>query len=81
MEDVPKITILSPLNTRESRRSGRIIWVPDRFMFLGEVVSDELDLDLSSYNESISDKDSRNWQSDMKVEMEFLYSNHVWKII
>ena len=49
--------------------------------FLGEAISDELDLDLSSYNEAISDKDSGNWQSDMKVEMEFMYSNHVWKII
>ena len=37
-------------------------------MFLGEAISDELDLDPSSYNEAISDKDSKNLRSDMKVE-------------
>ena len=39
-------------------------------MFLGKAISNELDLDPSSYNEAISDKDSENWQSVMKVEIE-----------
>ena len=34
MEDVPEITTLSLLDTREQCRSGRIVRVPDRFMFL-----------------------------------------------
>ena len=50
-------------------------------MFLGETISDKLDLDPSSYNEAIFDKNSRNWQSVMKVEMESMYSNHVWELI
>ena len=45
-------------------------------MFLGDVVSYELDLDSSRYNDVISDKDSGNWQSAMKVEMGSMYSNH-----
>ena len=62
-------TIISPLlDIRESRLSGRIVRVLDRFMFLGEIVFDEHDLDPSSYNEAISNKDSRNWQNAMKVK-------------
>ena len=47
MEDVPEIITSSLLDTRESN-SGRIFRAPNRFMFLGEVVSNELDLDHSS---------------------------------
>ena len=50
-------------------------------MFLGEVVSDELDLDPISYNKAIFDKNSRNWQSAIKVEMESMYSNHIWELV
>ena len=32
----------------------------DLFMFLGEVVSKKLDLDPSSYNKAISNKDLKN---------------------
>ena len=37
-------------------------------MFLGEVVSNEHDLDPSSYNKVISDNDLKNWQNATKVE-------------
>ena len=54
-------TTTSPLlDTQQPRRSGRIVRALDRFMFLGEAVSDEYDLDPNSYNEAISDKDSEN---------------------
>ena len=46
-------------------------------MFLGEAIFDELDLNPSNYNEAISKKDLRNWQSAMKVDMVPMYSNHV----
>ena len=68
IENVPKIITSSLLDTRKSRSSGRIVKAPNRFTFLGEAISDEFDLDPSSYNEAISDKDSGNWQSIMKVE-------------
>ena len=68
MDDVPETTTSSLLNTQEPRHRGKIVKAPDRFMFLGQVIFDELDLNPSSYNESISHKDSRNWQSAMKVE-------------
>ena len=70
MDDAPEITTSSLLNTRDPRRSGRIVRASDRFTFLGEFIFDVLDLDPSSYNEAISDKDSKNWQNAMKVEME-----------
>ena len=56
-EDVPETTVSPLLDTWEPRRSGKIVRVPNRFMFLGEVVSDEHDLDPSNYNKVISDKD------------------------
>ena len=77
MEDVPETTNSSFLDTQEPHRSRKIVKIPNQFMFLEEDVSDELDLDPSTYNESISDKDSRNWQSSMKAEMESVYSTHV----
>ena len=40
----------------------------DSFMFLGEAISKERDLDHINYNETIFDKDSRNWRSVIKVE-------------
>ena len=60
IEDVLEITILPLLDTREPRRNGRIVRVPDWFMVIGEVVFDEHDWDPSSYNEVIFDKDSEN---------------------
>ena len=68
MENVPKITVSSLLDTREACCSERIVRAPDRFMLLGEIVSDEHDLDPNSYNEAISNKDLKNWQSAMQFE-------------
>ena len=56
IEDVSEIIVLPLLDTRESRYSGRLVRALDWFMFLGETVSDEHDLDPNSYNETISDK-------------------------
>ena len=68
MEDISN-TIASPLlDTRELRHSGRIVRAPEQFMFLGEVISNDPDLNPSNYNETISDKDLENWQSAMKVK-------------
>ena len=50
-------------------------------MFLGEVVSNKHDLDFSSYNEAIFDKNSKHWQTTLKVEMESMYSNHVSELV
>ena len=44
MWDVSNTTGLPPLDTLEARRSGRIVRALDRFMFLGEVIFDEYDL-------------------------------------
>ena len=81
MEDIPKTTISPVLDTQELHHNGRIVKVHDRFIFLGEVVSDERDFDPSSYNEVIFDKHLRIWKNAMKVEMESMYSNHIWKLI
>ena len=60
VQDVSDTTVTPPLNTLEPHRSGRNVRAPDRFMFLGEAISDEHDLDPSNYNEAISDKDFGN---------------------
>ena len=61
MEDVPEITTSPFLDTREPRRSERIIRAPNWFMFLGEFVFDKHDLDPNNYNEAIFNKNLRNW--------------------
>ena len=48
MNNAPKITVLPLLDTPEPYCSRRIIKVPDRFMFLREVVSYEYDLVLEA---------------------------------
>ena len=68
MENVLETTASSLLDTREPRRSGRIVRVLDQFMFLGEAISNEHDLDPSSYNEANSNNDLENWQNAIKVE-------------
>ena len=60
MEDVPETTTSSLLDTQESCRSGRIVRTLGQFMFIGEAFSNELDLNPSSYNDVISNKDSKN---------------------
>ena len=77
MDDVPKMTVSPLLDTREPRRSGRIVKIPDQFMFLVETVSNEHDLDPSDYNETISNKDSKNWQSAIKVWMMSISWNYI----
>ena len=66
MKDVLETTASLLLDTREPHHSGRIVKASDRFTSSAEALSDELDLDPNSYNEAISDKDSKNWQSAMK---------------
>ena len=46
-------------------------------MFLEDDVSDKLDLDPNSYNEAIFNKDSKNWQSVIKVDLEFMDSKRI----
>ena len=61
MEDVPKTTASPLLNTLKPHFSGRIFKEPNQFMFLGESIFDEYDLDPNNYNEAISDKYLENW--------------------
>ena len=56
IEDVLETSTSSLLDTWELHPSGRIVRAPDRFMFLGDVVSNEHDLDPNKYNESILTK-------------------------
>ena len=81
IENISETTTSSLLDTREPHWNERIVKAPDQFTFLGETISDELDLDPSSYNEAIFDKNSKNWQSAVKVKMESIYSNHVLKLV
>ena len=56
------------------RRSGRVVTQPEHFIGLGEVLEDPK-TDPSNYNEAVQDKDVILWQSVMKTELEFMYSN------
>ena len=48
MEDILETNTSSLLDTWQSRRSDKIVRAHDQFMFLGEAISDEYDLDPSS---------------------------------
>ena len=60
MKYVLEINASLLLDKWEPRHNGRIMRVPDWFMFLRKATSDELDLDPSSYNKTISDKNLGN---------------------
>ena len=67
-----------PSSAPVSRRSGRIIRDPDRFMFLGkafEAVSKNLESDPTNYEEAMAKSDSSHWVKAMKIEMESIDSN------
>ena len=81
MEVVLENTTSQFLDTREPRCGRRIVKALDWFLFLGETVYDEIDLDPSSYNESIFYKNLRNGKNAIKVEIESLYTNHVWELV
>ena len=81
VENVLETITSTLLDTRTPGRSGRIVRVLHRFMFLGEVVSDEHNLHPTKYNEAIFENDSWNWQSVMKVKIESMYSNHIWELL
>ena len=68
IENISETTTSPLLDKRESRRSRRIVKAPNRFIFLGEAISDEHDLDLNNYNTTISNKNAKNWQNAIKVE-------------
>ena len=61
-------------------RSGRVVTQPECFIGLGEISVDP-EIDPSSYNEAVQDKDVTLWQSAMKIEMESMYSNQVWLLV
>ena len=66
---------------QEPRRSGRIIRLPVRFIGLGETyeaISEEVESDPYTYEETMKDIDAHHWVKAMKYELNFMYSNQVW---
>ncbi|XP_073120412.1 uncharacterized protein [Henckelia pumila] len=66
------------------RRSEREIRLPIRYREEGEAqvaVTDGGDDDPLTYKMAIIDVDQEKWQEAMKLEMESMYSNLVWKLV
>ncbi|KAL0400339.1 UNVERIFIED_CONTAM: hypothetical protein Sradi_2377200 [Sesamum radiatum] len=61
------------------RRSTRESRVPDRYRFVG--LTSQLDNDLKTYGEAMSDIDSDKWLEAMKSEMDSMGSNQVWTLV
>ncbi|KAL0455319.1 UNVERIFIED_CONTAM: hypothetical protein Slati_0871100 [Sesamum latifolium] len=61
------------------RRSARVRQPPERYGFLG--VTDQLNNDLKTYGEAMSDIDLEKWLEVMKFEMDSMSSNQVWKLV
>ena len=68
--------VASTQDRGESRRSGRVVTQPDRFIGLGEIPMG-IETDPENYNEAVQDKDATLWQRAMNTEMESMYSNQV----
>jgi len=67
-----------------SRRRGRVIRKPQRFMLLGESydrIPEETNTEPLNYAEALHDKDAEMWVVAMKSEMESMYSNQVWDLV
>ena len=63
-----------------SRRSGRIVWPPIRFIGLGETyeaIPKEAESDPYTYEEAMNDIDAYHWIKAMKSELDSMYSNQV----
>mgnify|MGYP003362029119 CR=1 FL=1 len=37
--------------------------------------------DLRTYDEALQDKDAASWQRAMNTELEYMYSNKIWKLV
>ena len=71
-------------STQVSRRSGRIVWPPIRFIGLGEIyeaISKEAKIDPYTYEEAINDIDAHHWVKAVKSELDSVYSNQVWDLV
>ena len=53
--------VASTQDRGESRRSGRVVKQPDRFISLGEIPMG-IEMDTRNYNEAVQDKDATLWQ-------------------
>ena len=82
--DTPQDTTQEMFSTQVSRRSGRIVRPPIRFIGLGEtyeVISEKAELDPYTYEEAINDIDAHHWVQAMKSELNSMYSNQVWDLV
>lgn len=78
-------TVVDTLKVAQGvRRSDRIRHEPERYGFLVTDNHDVLLVDQNeptSYQEAISDLDSKKWLEAMKSEMQSMYDNQVWTLI
>ena len=71
-------------STQETRRSGRIVRLPIRFIGLGETyeaISKDAKKDPYPYEQAMNDIDAHHWVKAMKSELDSMYSNQVWDLV
>ncbi|RVW14668.1 Retrovirus-related Pol polyprotein from transposon TNT 1-94 [Vitis vinifera] len=79
-----KETTAQDLTPPPPRRSGREIRLPIRYRENGEAqvaVTDGSDDDPLTFKMAMDDVDREKWQEAMKLEIESMYSNSVWKLV
>ena len=80
VSDTPQDITHEMTSTQVSRRSGRIVRSPIRFIGLGETykaILEEAKSDSYTYEEAMKDIDAHHWVKAMKSVLDFMYSNQV----
>ena len=65
-------------------RSGKVVRQPDCYMGIEDAlvaISDDNKDNPLTLSDAMKDVDSKVWQQAMNLEMEFMYSNEVWKLV
>ena len=82
--DTPQDTTHEMSSTQVPRHSGKIVWLPIRFIGLGETyeaILEKAETDPYTYKEAINDIDAHHWVKAMKSKLDSMYSNQVWDLV
>jgi hypothetical protein len=76
VEQVPSEVVEQVQQAPRVRRSGRVVYAPERYLRLYEILLVG-DIDPLTYHEAMSREDSEEWLEAMKLELKSMEDNKV----